>query len=168
MIEFMTGQGARPLILVMLLLARCKWVIEIEGFGISTNWLFSKLIERREKRPPKAPLFTCFNRLWLRLIFSSVGILPNVEDCNWELICEWLIRNYWPLGKILSCEGLSESIKKALLWKFWVSFRNVCRINSLWIIGLKLSMFKNVTRMIDFLLIQLLIVDKTLFFKFHM
>ena len=64
---------------------RCKWVKEIEGFGISTNWLFSKLIERRENRPPKAPLFTCFNRLWLRLIFSSVGIFPNVEDCNWEL-----------------------------------------------------------------------------------
>ena len=29
-------------------------------------------------------------------------------------------------------------------------------------------MFKNVTRMIGFLLIQLLILDKTLFFKFHL
>ena len=96
---------------------RCKWVKEIEGFGISTNWLFSKLIERRENRPPKAPLFTCFNRLWLRLIFSSVGILPNVEDCNWESINLWVRgRSQTTLTKFCPfCYRLPPSVENFLI-----------------------------------------------------
>ena len=42
MSEFITGQGARPLILEMLLLAKYKVVKEMDTEGISVNSLFSE------------------------------------------------------------------------------------------------------------------------------
>ena len=82
------------MILVILLLAKCKWVMEIEGLGISFNLLNSKLIARNEAKPKKK----LHERKAIKNVVAPKKILHKFDKINW--------------GKYISADILSSDVSQ--------------------------------------------------------